>query len=313
MKKLLLSAALGMICANAAFAQDYTYEFTPAIVDRVAQFQFNDDYKYFAISMGDNTKATYIKDEATQYKYVGVDDYNCVLDFWVNSNTKVNTAGSNSFGIKDGYLYVNAKKDPYIGFGYRILDETTDDENPQPAVIDLSSIPEDFKLHMALKCDKEDAQVMVKFYDGYKGEDPDAPDPDEAHVATLLFADDAWDDAEPNCNFTRNGDFQNIDIPLTTLKEEYGYDLQKYGKLTDQTLMSIEINGVGAKVAWDAVFFYGPQSSLSGIKDIQKEDANAPVKVYTLDGKCISKETAAAQKGIYIVKQGSKSKKVVID
>lgn len=314
MKKTLLSAAIALLCGNAALAQDYTYQFTPAVVNRVAQFQFNDDYKYFAIAMGDNTKKTYIKDDAKQYQYIGVDDYNCGFDWWTAANTKTLSAGSNSFGIKDSYMYYQAKKTDYMGFGYRIFD-VTNAENPEdekPAVIDLSSIPADYKLHLSLKCDN-DAQVMIKFMDGYKGDDPEYPDADEAHTAVLLFADEAWDDTEPVCNFNRNGDFQNIDIPLSVLKDEYGYDLQKYGKLTDQNMMTVEVNGAGAKIAWDAVFFYGPQSSITGIKDIQKENVSAPLQVYTLDGKVISKEAAAAQKGIYIVRQGNKSKKVVID
>lgn len=251
MKKFTYLLMAALFCGSlTAFAQDDEVKVTPATnEDGDPAFTFNKDYKYYGIFLDDETKSTNLNDD--QYVYIGPDPDNG-RNLWVwNGFDFPSKPDVNSFGISGEYTSVKVKKDAgWSGLGYNIAEA-----NP----IDLSGITSEYTFHMALKTKGTDS---FDFYltDGKKK---------EAH---LVFGDTAFGDKANIANFERDGEWYNIDIPMTYLEDTFGFSFKgdsKYG-----------INNVN-------------------VVNVAKKTAG----VYTLDGRKVSEGNAISNlpKGIYIV------------
>ena len=291
MKKFTYLLMAALFCGSfTAFAQDDEVKVTPATTeDGDPAFTFQKDYKYYGIYLDEETKSANLSDD--QYVYIGPDaDNGRNLWMW-NGFDFPTTSNVNSFGIPGGYTSVQVTgKDGWSGLGYNIAAA-----NP----VDLSGITSDYTFHIALNSKGKDS---FDFYltDG-KGK--------EAH---LVFGDAAFGDNDPVANFNRDGEWYNIDIPMSYLEDNFGFSFKGADKYADKNILCLLAGGnAGFTIDYDAVFFYGPKNSATGIKDITTTTQNGAAEYYTVDGKKVSEAQAKAIKGIYIMKQNGAAKKIV--
>ena len=277
-----------------AFAQDDEVKVTPAFNDDFEPtFKFNKDYKYYGIVLDDETKAANLADD--QYVYLGPDaDAKRNLWIWDGQSSFVgNLSGNNSFDVPGAYMSYQVGGAGWSGIGYNIAADA-------PA-LDLSGINDEYTFHIALKSTGNDA---VDFYltDG-SGK--------EAH---LVFGDANFGDNEPIANFKRDGEWYNVDIPMSYLEDNFGLSFKKDKEYKDKNILCLLAGGTaGFTIDYDAVFFYGPKSTSTGIKGITTSKGNqGTAEYFTIDGKKVSKAQAQASKGIYLVKQNGTTKKVVM-
>ena len=291
MKKSTFFLVAALFCGSlSASAQDDEIKVTPAMNgDGDPVFTFNKDYKYYGILLDDETREANLTED--QYVYIGADaDAGRNLYIWDSASTFVESSGVNSFGVPGGYLAYQVGNAGWSGLGYNINGDTA---------YDLSGINDDYTFHMALMSTGNDP---VDFYltDGSER---------QAH---LVFGDAAAFDHDAVANFTRDGEWYNIDIPMTYLEDNFGLSFKKDKEYKDKNILCILAGGTqGFTINYDAIFFYGPKGSSTSVKEINAAEKNAPVSVYTTDGKQVSKQYAKANKGVYVLKQGANTKKVV--
>ena len=178
----------------------------------------------------------------------------------------------------------------WSGLGYNIAAA-----NP----IDLSGITSDYTFHIALNSTSSES---FDFYltDG-NGK--------EAH---LVFGKSAFGDNEPVADFERDGEWYNIDVPMEYLEDNFGFSFNGASSYADKNILCLLGGGTaGTTINYDAVFFYGPKTStgVAGVKD----NTTAEKAYYTLSGSKVSADFAKANKGVYVVKQGDESKKIVVE
>jgi len=299
MKKFTFLLAAALFCGSfTAFAQDDEIKVTPAFNDDFEPtFKFNKDYTYYGIYLDEETQKANLNDD--QYIYIGADDdAGRHLYVWDNTYSFNTPSGNNSFDVPGGYISIKVGTIGWSGLGYA-------NDNP----IDLSGITNDYKLHIAIKSTSTES-FNFKIGDGsYDGTTNNKNNP-----ANLVFGDAAYEGNDPICNFERDGEWYNIDIPVSVLEDDFGFSFKKNTAFVGNILSILAGGKAGTTVDYDAVFFYGPKGSTNGIKGITVNTANnAVAEYYTIDGKKVSAAAAKANKGIYIVKQGNNTKKVVID
>ena len=289
MKKFTFLLAAALFCGSfSTFAQDV--KVTPATGDDGdPTFTFNKDYKYYGIYLDDETKSANLSDD--QYVYLGADPAaGRNLYLWDGSSTFLAGSSLNSFGVPGEYMSFQVGNAGWSGLGYNINAEKS---------YDLSGITDDYTFHIALSSTGKDA---VDFYltDG------------TGHEAHLVFGDAAFGENAPIANFERDGEWYNIDIPMTYLEDNFGLSFKNDKEYKDKNILCLLAGGnTGFTISYDGVFFYGPKSSTSGIKGISTVGGNQVAQYYTVDGKKVSEKEAKAAKGIYIVKQNGIAKKIV--
>ena len=112
---------------------------------------------------------------------------------------------------------------------------------------------------------------------------------------------------DPAADFERDGEWYNIDIPMSYLEDQYGLSFAKAKDFTGNILSILAGGTEGTVLDYDAVFFYGPKTS-TGVAGATAEKA-----YYTLSGSKVSVDFAKANKGVYVVKEGDSAKKVVVE
>ena len=302
----LLTAAL--FCGSlATFAQD-DITVTPSLVNGKPTFTFDEDKSYFGIQMGEETLKKYAAN--ADYVHIGArEEEGRHLWIWsrVGAPTdytfKFNTpTDGNAFGVPGEYLSATVLNVGWSGLGYT---------NDADAPINLSEITEEYTFHMAVKMTTKD-NVTIGINDGkYKVGTTNK----STKKATLVLGTTPKRPAKNTvyAQFTRDGQWYNIDIPMEYLTDACGLTFKNVTSFVGN-LFTIDAGAkAGTTVDYDAVCFYGPKRPTAGVKDAKlAEEANAPVRIYTVDGKCVSEAYAKANKGLYIIKQGDKTKKVVM-
>ena len=296
MKKFTLFLAAALFCGSmTTFAQDEEdITITPA-QDAAGKpvFKFDSQEKYYIIQLDDQTRDANLTED--QYIYIGPDEkVGRPLYVWENTIKFADTTGKkNSFGVDGEYkACVVGSAAGWSGMGLNVKPN-----NP----IDLSGINDDYVFHLVLS---STTKQSVDFYlvDGNK------------HEAHLVFGTKKYGTNAPVADFPRDGKWYNIDIPMTYIEDNFGLSFKKDNAYQDNNLFCVSIgSSIGNAVNYDAVFFYVPNNASTGIQDVKKaDDANAPVKYYSLDGKQVTKQAAQANKGVYIMKQGNKTRKVIL-
>lgn len=296
MKKFTFLLTAALFCGSmATFAQDDEISITPSIDPDEFEptFKISEKNDYYVIYLDDETQSQLNDD---QLIYIGPDaDAGRNLWIWDGKSGFAETpSGNNSFDVPGNYMSYVVGDAGWSGLGYNFAADATP--------MNLSGINDDYKFHIALKSTGKDA---VDFYltDG------------SGHEAHLVFGDKAFDGKEPVANFDRDGEWYNIDIPMTYLEDNFGLSFKKDTEYKDKNILCLLAGGnQGFTIDYDAIFFYGPKGTGTGIKDVTANTTtNAAAEYYTIDGKKVSTTTAKANKGVYIVKQGNNTKKVVID
>lgn len=296
MKKFTYLLMAALFCGSfTAFAQDDEVKVTPAFNDDFEPtFKFDKNCKYYGIYLDDETRGANLTDD--QYVYVGPDDNSDRhLDIWAAGETctfEASPSGNNSFDVPGAYnsLKVLAPAG-WSGIGYRIGES-------QP--VDLTGITNEYTFHIALKTSKN-TPFIIQLLDGTK-------------KAPLTFGKNGekYDNNEAVANIERDGEWYNIDIPMSYLEDNFGLSFKKASAFKGDLFEILPGTVSGEILGYDAVFFYGPKNPSTGIKDIQAETQNGAAQYFTVDGKQVTAAQVKATKGLYLVKQNGKTKKVIL-
>ena len=291
MKKFTSILAAALVCGSLSANAQNGFTIKPAIDSETFEptFKFSKENKYYAVVLDDETRAANIDDD--QYVYVGPDADNG-RNLWIwdgKSKFLENLSDNNSFNVPGNYMAYQCGDAGWSGLGYNVAKA-----NP----IDLSGITSEYTLHMALKSTDDDTFELY-FTDM------------NDHQANLVFGKTAYDDKDAIGDFKRDGEWYNIDIPMSYLEDNFGFSFKGASQYCDKNLLCVLAGGrESATICYDAVFFYGPKNS-TGVNGINASESNAAKSFYTISGEKVSEAYANANKGIYIEKQGNVTKKII--
>lgn len=269
MKKTLLIAAMALssLAINAADG----ISITPATNDDFEPtFSFNASNDYYVIYLGDETKASYASAVPTDnYIYIGPDaDNGRNLWVWSDTYTAGSTDGVNSFGTPGEYMAWKVGSVGWSGLGYNIAAA-----NP----IDMSRVGEDYTLHFAVKSSSKET-FDFEFIDGNK------------HEVHIVLGTSAYEGHAAVGDFERDGEWYNVDVPMSYLADQFEFDLSGASKYADVNYFVV-LAGFesGTEVAYDAVMYYGPHKT-SGINAVTAEKLQGSEQSYNLAGQRVNKD-----------------------
>lgn len=287
MKKNLLLAAFAFFgMATLANAQSEV-KVTPSMADdgETPVFKFNAGNDYYVIYLGDETKATYASMvPESQYKYIGVDDgAGRHLYVWEDTFTfPATNPDLNSFGIPGEYMNPIVGSKGWSGLGYNIK---------KGKGFDMSGVTDQYTFHFAVKSKNTDPFTFTII------------DKNGGHEAKIVLGKEAnGDGVAPVADFPRDGEWYNVDVPLSYLADTFEFDFSGVTDYSDVNSLAILAGGnAGTSLCYDAVMYYGPHTA-TGINNV-----NNGVKVskagetYNLAGQKVSKSF----KGL-VIKDGKK-------
>ena len=214
-----------------------------------APFQFAANERYYAIFLDETTRN---KNGIAEADFVNLGDNGGSQNsyVWEQTLTYADLTGQNSFGVTGNYQSFIVNDKGWSGFGYNV-DAAQGD-------LDLSGITQDYSFHMAVK---SESNATIYFYltDG------------KGHVARIILGDDYWTEVPqgandqhkfiPVANFKRDGEWHNIDIPMSYLTSKYGLDFSADTDYSGNIFCFMAGGVAGTDVAFDGVFFHGPKDS----------------------------------------------------
>ncbi|VBB48381.1 conserved exported hypothetical protein [uncultured Paludibacter sp.] len=166
-------------------------------------------------------------DEATKFLYV-----------WENTYTAGTATGPNFYGEVEGWVSLVVGSVGWSGAGFNVQDATTIDK-----LADITANPTGYYLHIGIK--SKDNAVHVIGLDG------------QSNVKFALGATAFNDNGtliEPLADFKRDGEWHEIEIPMTTLKTN-GL-LYASGMGTKNVFWFLSGGVAGTTLDLDAVFIY---------------------------------------------------------
>lgn len=281
MKKFLLSAAF-VVASLAANAAD-GITISPAVGDdgETPTFSFSSSNDYYVIYLGDETKGSYASDvPEANYIYIGPDtDNGRNLWVWDATFNAATTDGINSFGVPGEYMAWEVGSVGWSGLGYNVAAA-----NP----INLSGITGEYTFHFAVKSSSTET-FDFEIIDG---------NGTEAHI---VLGQSAYEGHAAVGDFERDGEWYNVDVPMSYLADQFEFDLSSASSYADKNYFVVLAGGVqGTRVDYDAVMYYGPHGT-SGINAANAEVKSNAGKTYNLNGQVVS----ANYKGV-VVRDGKK-------
>jgi len=292
MKKLTLSLMLLAISAFAtsAFAQD----------------DFTKGSNYYLIYL-DDVSATKIP-AANIVKDFRTDDVNNFLYVWNDTYTALTTSGPNWNGEVGEFLSFSVNSVGWSGLGFS-----------GPVSKDMTGVTSDYTLHIAMKASNTASHIIGM----------DGPGGLSARVCigATAFVDGAIT-YQPYTNFTRDNKWHLIEIPMSAFFN-LGLRYPSVVPANANVLYALSGGVSGTTINLDAIFVYkksttavyNVKSDLELIqtgKTISVPGATRPIELYCITGSKIRVSNEAimgiedVQKGIYIVRSGSLSKKIEI-
>lgn len=194
-------------------------EYYPIIMDGVT-----------AAALGSKIKGDFRPDEATKFLYV-----------WDNTYTAGTSTGPNFYGEVEGWVSLVVGNVGWSGAGFNCQDAALNDK-----LADITANPDKYYLHIGIKSKDNavhlfglDGQSNVKFAIGATGFTDNG-------VVTPALAD-----------FTRDGEWHEIEIPMATLKAN-GL-LYATGMGTKNIFWFLSGGVAGKTLDLDAVFIYKKQ------------------------------------------------------
>lgn len=256
-------------------------------------FTFDSEADYYVIYLDDETKGNNISND--HYTNIGPNGTTQNVYPWENTVTAQTASGTNSFGVTGSYMTWEVGSVGWSGLGYNISSSGS---------VDLSGITSEYTLHFAVKS-TSDAQYVYTVTDanGKKG--------------LIILGTEKEDGVEPAGNFTRDGEWYNVDVPVSYLMKQ-GLDFKTATSYSDANILTIDGGSVqGTMIDYDAVFFYGPAKTKTGIDSTVADTTQATgVSVYTIGGVLVGKAESVGninlQRGLYIVRTAQGVKKVLV-
>lgn len=276
MKKFLLSAAFVVATLGSYAADGITI--TPAIGDdgETPTFSFSAANDYYVIYLGEETKASYAANVPdANYIYIGPDaDNGRNLWVWSDTFTSPTTDGVNSFGVPGEYMAWQVGSVGWSGLGYNIAAA-----NP----INLSGVGSNYTFHFAVKSTSTET-FDFEIIDGNK------------HEAHIVLGQSAYEGHAAVGDFTRDGEWYNVDVPMSYLADQFEFDLSDAKSYGDVNYFVLLAGGVqGTRVDYDAVMYYGTHVA-DGINAATVAGEATNAQTYNLSGQAVG----ANYKGITI-------------
>ncbi len=322
MKQILLLSASALLAASSALAQDYIKSAPEG------GFKVADGKDYIVLyapqnvldAMGSKVITDNNLDETKNDNY---------LEYWVTDWDKKaltlynvpEEGGINSFG---GDEYINAT--PLYEWGTGVfmsvnkpydLSKVTDKHHLHIGLRDFGSAPSKYQLSIGSQ-----ATIKTNGFQIQVGIDKGAADGDFVGVGSLPNGNDGkWyyldipvaDLVDPNGDFGFEYDFSapiNDGVFAFSFKDPVCSTATQSGPEPGEDVYSYEVTKLGSALSIDHVFFYVPDSD-SAIDDLAVDgsDSDMPAVYYDLSGRQVADPTIP---GIYILKRGSESTKVLV-
>lgn len=256
-------------------------------------YTFDSEADYYVIFLDEETKGNNISNE--HYTNLGPNGSTQNVYPWEQTVTAKSASDANSFGVTGSYMSWEVGNVGWSGLGYNISSS---------ASVDLSGITSEYTLHFAVKS-TSDAEYKYTVTDA------------NGKAAVIILGTEKAEGVEPAGNFTRDGEWYNIDVPVSFLMKQ-GLDFKTAANYSNQNILTITGGGTqGTMIDYDAVFFYGPAKEKTGIDSTVAENSGATgVSVYTIGGVLVGKADAVGslslQPGLYIVRSAHGAKKILV-
>ncbi len=193
------------------------------------------------ITMGkisSKVQADFRENKTTQFLYI-----------WDATYVAGETQGLNFYGEPEGWVSLTVSSVGWSGFAYSIggggEGATGTDFTGMNKLADIMNAPEDYYFHIALKSTSTGSHLL--FFDGTVGSG-------KACIGSASFTD-AGVTYQPVADFTRDGAWHEIEIPMSDLLDQglvYGSD-----NLEAKNLFGMLSGGVqGTNIQYDAAFIY---------------------------------------------------------
>lgn len=165
------------------------------------------------------------------------DDLNMFLYVWDGTYGAGSSSGPNSFGEVEGWTSLVVNTIGWSGCGF----------SPAPSkFVNLSGVTSQHKLHFAMKS-KDNATHQILLYDGVR-------------TVKVTIGATAFEGVQPYTNFTRDGEWHHIEIPMTYL-EDLGLRYTAPGFNSGNALAILSGPVAGTTLDIDGVFFYKPAAN----------------------------------------------------
>lgn len=186
---------------------------------------------YYLITMD----ATSAKKIASKIKAdYRTDNLNMFLYVWDNTYSAGSSIGPNSFGEVESWTSLVVNRVGWSGFGF----------SPDPKkTLNLSALTDDFKLHFSMKS-KDNATHQILLFDG-------------TNTTKITIGATAFDGDAPYKNFTRDGEWHEIEIPMSVLKNK-GLRYTSSGFNSGNLFAMLSGPVTGTTLDIDEIFFYKP-------------------------------------------------------
>lgn len=219
-----------------------------------------------------------------------INDNDTHLYYWENTYEPGKAEGTNSFGYEEGWTKAVVTDKGWSGMGI-ISDKG----------YDLSQIDDSTYLHFAMKSTgNADYHLTVG----------------QAHftIGATGYTNNNKEIYPRLGDMPRDGEWYNFDIPVAVLKKINTnlWNGQQYGLKSN--LICIDAGSKqGTEVEIDNIFFWRSKkaNTSTGISNVITDSAkgSAPAGIYNLSGQRV---TTAKAPGVYIIKTGTQTRKVVI-
>ena len=180
-----------------------------------------------ATTLGTKIVADLRPDEATKFLYI-----------WDNTFSAGTTSGPNFYGEVEGWTSLVVGSVGWSGAGFNVQDAAIIDK-----LAPITANPDNYYLHIGIK--SKSSQVLVFGLDGQSST--------KFAIGATAFNDNGTM-IQPLADFTRDGEWQEIEIPMSTLKTN-GL-LYSTGMGTKNILWFLAGGTAGTTIDLDAVFIY---------------------------------------------------------
>lgn len=203
----------------------------------VSEFEFSKSDRFYGIYLDNETRAANIADNL----YINCGDNGTTQNsyLWENTFTYGTSEGANSFGVEAAYKRLVVNSSSWTGMGYNVAAGSTP--------LNLSAISQDYTLHIAVRASHSEPIEFV-LNDGQRD-------------ATIVLGQTAFDGHEALADFTRDGQWHEIYVPMKYLNSKFGTNFSTATNYTGNIFVVRTTAVVGNVVDYDAVFVYGPSSS----------------------------------------------------
>lgn len=189
---------------------------------------------YYLIILDETTKA---KIESKVTKDYRVDEANRFLYVWEDTYTAGSPSGPNAFGEVNPWVSLVVGGKGWSGWGVSPGGAST---------IDLSAVTPQHTLHFAIKS-RDNASHMVGLGDGTNNF--------RLNIGSSVFVDGP-NTFQPYKNFTRDGEWHHIEIPMSEFMGTGKLTFRSGGFSTDNLFSVLSGGSQGTTMDIDAVFIY---------------------------------------------------------